>query len=77
MDHDTVIETSLPLPLFKRGKVRDLYNLDDRLLIVATDRISAFDVVLPNGIPNKGESLNRLSIYWFEETKNIIPKHVL
>ena len=77
MDHETVIETSLPLPLFKRGKVRDLYNLDDRLLIVATDRISAFDVVLPNGIPNKGESLNRLSTYWFEETKNIIPNHVL
>lgn len=77
MDHETVIETSLPLPLFKRGKVRDLYNLDDRLLIVATDRISAFDVVLPNGIPNKGESINRLSTYWFEETKNIIPNHVL
>ena len=48
------MNTDLPLPLFIRGKVRDSYDLDDRLLIIATDRISAFDVVLPDGIPNKG-----------------------
>jgi len=63
--------------MFKKGKVRDVYDLKDRLLIVSTDRISAFDVVLPNGVPHKGEALNRLSIYWFSKTKNIIPNHIL
>ncbi|MEA2090175.1 MAG: phosphoribosylaminoimidazolesuccinocarboxamide synthase [Thermoproteota archaeon] len=72
-----VLETNLSLPVFKRGKVRDIYNLEDRLLIVSTDRISAFDVVLPNGIPHKGETLNRLSVYWFKKTSEIIPNHVL
>ncbi|MEM2112008.1 MAG: phosphoribosylaminoimidazolesuccinocarboxamide synthase, partial [Candidatus Bathyarchaeia archaeon] len=74
---DVVLESNLPLPLLKRGKVRDLYDLGDRLLIVSTDRISAFDVVLPNGIPYKGEALNRLSVYWFNETKKIIQNHIL
>ena len=74
---ETITETSLPLPLFKRGKVRDVYDLKDRLLIVSTDRISAFDVVLPNGIPFKGEALNRLSNYWFEKTREIVANHVL
>jgi len=77
MTNEVLMETSLALPLFKRGKVRDIYNLDDKLLIVSTDRISAFDVVLPNGIPNKGEALNRLSAYWFNETRDIIQNHVL
>lgn len=78
MNHEEVIlETSLPLPLFKRGKVRDIYDLGERLLIVSTDRISAFDSVLPNGIPSKGEALNRLSVYWFNETRDIMPNHVL
>jgi len=77
MPNEVLLETSLPLPLFKRGKVRDIYNLDDKLLIVSTDRISAFDVVLPNGIPLKGEALNRLSAYWFNETREITPNHVL
>jgi len=72
-----VQETNLPLPIFKRGKVRDVYDLGDRLLIVSTDRISAFDVVLPNAIPHKGEALNRLSVYWFNQTKNIAPNHIL
>jgi len=72
-----VLETNLPFPVFKRGKVRDVYDLGDRLLIVSTDRISAFDVILQNAIPHKGESLNRLSVYWFSKTKNIIPNHVL
>jgi len=74
---DIVIKTSLPLPLLKRGKVRDVYDLGNRLLIVSTDRISAFDVVLPNGIPFKGEALNRLSNYWFEKTRDIIVNHVI
>jgi len=63
--------------MFKRGKVRDVYDLGDKLLIVSTDRISAYDVVLPNGIPNKGEALNRLSAYWFDQTGDIVPNHVL
>jgi phosphoribosylaminoimidazole-succinocarboxamide synthase len=74
---DVVLTTSLPLPLFKRGKVRDIYDLGDKLLIVSTDRISAFDVVLSDGIPKKGEALNRLSAYWFNQTKNIVPNHIL
>jgi phosphoribosylaminoimidazole-succinocarboxamide synthase len=72
-----VFETRLSLPLFKRGKVRDVYELGDRLLIVSTDRISAFDVVLPNAIPNKGEALNRLSVFWFQKTSDIIPNHII
>jgi len=74
---DVVLETNLPYPLFKRGKVRDLYDLDGKLLIVSTDRISAFDSVLPNGIPHKGEALNLLSAYWFKETEKIVPNHLL
>jgi len=78
MQNEAVIETHLSLPLFKRGKVRDVYSVDDdKLLIVSTDRISAFDVVLPNGIPHKGEALNGLSVYWFNQTKDIIPNHIL
>jgi len=76
-EYDVVLETHLPFPHFKKGKVRDVYDLGDRLLIVSTDRISAFDVVLPNGIPCKGEALNRLSNYWFQETRNIVANHVL
>jgi len=74
---EVLLECNLPFPLFKRGKVRDVYDLEDRLLIVSTDRISAFDVVLPNGIPHKGEALNRLSVYWFKETRDIVPNHIL
>jgi phosphoribosylaminoimidazole-succinocarboxamide synthase len=74
---NVVLETNLSYPLFKRGKVRDLYDLGDKLLIVSSDRISAFDVVLPNGIPHKGEALNLLSAYWFNETEKIAPNHLL
>ena len=63
--------------LFHRGKVRDTYDLGDRLLMVATDRISAFDVVLPNGIPDKGRVLTQLSTFWFELTGDIVPNHFL
>lgn len=72
-----VLETKLNLPLFGRGKVRDTYDLGDRLLIVATDRISAFDFVLPNGIPDKGAVLNQLSAFWFEKTAHIAPNHMV
>ena len=74
---DVVLQTDLPHPLVKRGKVRDIYEVNGDLLIVSTDRISAFDVVLPNGIPYKGEALNLLSAYWFNETKHIFPNHLL
>ncbi|MFA0743295.1 MAG: hypothetical protein LASZOEIN_000068, partial [Candidatus Fervidibacter sp.] len=57
----------------KRGKVRDIYTVDGQLLIVATDRISAFDVVLPTPIPDKGRILNRMSVFWFERTCHIVP----
>lgn len=67
----------LGLPEPKRGKVRDIYNLGEYLLIVATDRISAFDVVLPNGIPDKGRVLTQLSLYWFERTRHIVPNHLV
>ncbi|MEI8349577.1 MAG: phosphoribosylaminoimidazolesuccinocarboxamide synthase [Candidatus Omnitrophota bacterium] len=65
------------LKLFRRGKVRDVYEAEDSLLIVSTDRISAFDVVLPNGIPEKGKVLNQLSLFWFYFTQGIIPNHVI
>ncbi len=61
----------------KRGKVRDIYDLDDRLLIVVSDRISAFDVILPDGIPGKGAVLNQISKYWFEKTSDIISNHLI
>jgi len=72
-----LLETNLPLSLFRRGKVRDVYDLGDRLLIVSTDRISAFDVILPCGIPDKGKVLNQLSAFWFEKTAHILSNHVI
>ena len=77
MPHEVVLQTSLPLPLFGRGKVRDTYDLGDRLLMVATDRLSAFDAILPNGIPDKGRVLTLLSAFWFDRTREIIPNHLL
>lgn len=65
------------LKLFNRGKVRDVYDFDDKLLIVTTDRISAFDVILPNGIPGKGRVLNSLSCYWFGLIGDIIDNHLI
>ncbi len=72
-----LINADLPLSLFFRGKVRDTYELGNLLLLIATDRISAFDVVLPCGIPTKGLVLNQFSTFWFEKTKNIIPNHLI
>ena len=65
------------LNLRSRGKVRDLYDVDGNILLIATDRISAFDVVLPNGIPNKGKVLTALSMFWFDFTRHITPNHVI
>jgi phosphoribosylaminoimidazole-succinocarboxamide synthase len=65
------------VPLVARGKVRDLYDLGDRLLMVATDRLSAFDVVLPTPIPDKGRVLTQLSLFWFETLRDVVPNHVL
>ena len=73
----TITDTNLP-NLMYRGKVRDTYPVDDgRLLMIATDRISAFDVVLPTGIPNKGTVLNQLSAFWFDRTAHIVPNHFI
>jgi len=74
---ETLLETNLSLPLFIKGKVRDTYELGERLLIIASDRISVFDVVLPSGIPDKGSVLNQISAFWFENTSDIIPNHLL
>ena len=65
------------LTLLSRGKVRDIYDLNDMLLIVATDRISAFDVILPNGIPYKGKVLSQMSAYWFEVMGELAPHHLI
>jgi phosphoribosylaminoimidazole-succinocarboxamide synthase len=70
-------QSELDLPLLARGKVRDVYDLGDKLLIVATDRISAFDVVLPTGIPDKGAVLTQISAFWFEKTGEIVPNHFI
>jgi len=73
-----VTDTELPLKLFARGKVRDTYELGaDQLLMVATDRISAFDHVLPNGIPDRGKVLTQLSIFWFSQTDTFQPNHLI
>jgi phosphoribosylaminoimidazole-succinocarboxamide synthase len=73
-----VWETNFPgLKLLSRGKVRDLYEVGDDLLLVATDRLSAFDVVLPTPIPDKGKVLTQLSLFWFDTLRDIVPNHVL
>ncbi len=72
-----LVTTDLPLPVFTRGKVRDVYDLGESLLIVATDRISAFDHVLPTPVPDKGRILTQLSAFWFAETQGIVANHVI
>lgn len=72
-----VTETHLALPLLARGKVRDIYEAGTRLLIVATDRLSAFDCVLPTGIPDRGRVLTGLSAFWFERLRGIVPNHYI
>lgn len=77
MQPTVLLNTQLPFRLFGKGKVRDTYDLDDKLLMVTTDRLSAFDVVLPNGIPSKGQVLTQLSAFWFRETEQIVPNHLI
>jgi phosphoribosylaminoimidazole-succinocarboxamide synthase len=73
-----LLESKLPgIKLWKRGKVRDVYEVGDKLLLIATDRLSAFDVVLPTGIPGKGVLLTQMSLFWFELLKDVVPHHVL
>ncbi len=75
---DPVYETNFPgLKLVKRGKVRDIYEVEDYILMVATDRISAYDVIMPNPIPDKGKILTRISLFWFDKTASILPNHVI
>src|SRR5262245_3936200 len=73
-----LLQTDFPtLPLPRRGKVRDMYDFGETLLIVATDRISVFDVILPTGIPAKGKILTQLSAFWFERTQSLVRNHLL
>lgn len=72
-----MLSLTLPLPKFGSGKVRETFDLGDHLLMVTTDRLSAFDVVLADGIPHKGEVLNRLSAFWFDQTKDLVPNHLV
>ncbi|UCD33979.1 MAG: phosphoribosylaminoimidazolesuccinocarboxamide synthase [Desulfobacterales bacterium] len=75
---NTILETNFAtLKLLKRGKVRDIYDLDDQLLMVATDRLSAFDVVMPDPIPDKGKVLTQISLFWFGIMETLIPNHVI
>lgn len=73
-----VVETNFPeLNLLKRGKVRDIYDLGDCLLLVASDRISAFDVIMPDPIPDKGKVLNQISLYWFDVMSDLVENHII
>ncbi|MBI4912589.1 MAG: phosphoribosylaminoimidazolesuccinocarboxamide synthase [Acidobacteria bacterium] len=72
-----LLDTDLPFPLFRRGKVREVYEIGGRLLIVASDRISAFDCVMPEGIPDKGRILTQVANFWFRATGDIVPNHLL
>ncbi|KAF0145886.1 MAG: phosphoribosylaminoimidazole-succinocarboxamide synthase [Nitrospirae bacterium] len=75
---DVILETNLKdVKFLRRGKVRDVYEIDDYLLIIATDRVSAFDVVLPNGIAGKGRVLTQISLYWFNQMRDIIENHIV
>jgi phosphoribosylaminoimidazole-succinocarboxamide synthase len=76
--NETVLQLELPgIKKLKSGKVREVFDLGDRLLLVASDRISAFDVIMPNGIPRKGEVLTQISHFWFEQIFRIVPNHLL
>jgi phosphoribosylaminoimidazole-succinocarboxamide synthase len=76
--NDAILETHLPLPRVAVGKVRDIYGVGpDKLLIVTTDRLSAFDVVMPDPIPMKGKVLNQITLFWLEHFKDILPQHLI
>ncbi len=72
-----LLNSSLPLPVFRRGKVRDVYSLGDKLLIVASDRVSAFDVVMNDPIPDKGRILTQVANFWFKATEDLLPNHLI
>jgi phosphoribosylaminoimidazole-succinocarboxamide synthase len=72
-----LLTTHLPFPAFRRGKVRDVYDLGSQLLLVATDRISAFDCIMPEGIPDKGRILTQVANFWFGATRGILPNHLV
>ncbi len=75
---EALLKVDLPgMKLFRRGKVRDVYDLGDRLLIIATDRISAFDCVMPNGVPGKGKILTAMSLFWFKFVTDIVDNHLI
>jgi len=77
MSNDPLLKLELPgIKKLKSGKVREIFDLGERLLFVATDRISAFDVVMPNGIPRKGEVLTQISYFWFAQTERLVPNHL-
>ena len=78
MSNNTLLQLDLPgIPKVRSGKVREMFDLGDSLLMVASDRISAYDVVLPNGIPLKGEVLTMFSHFWFERVADLVPNHLL
>ena len=74
---EAITSTALDLPLVRRGKVRDVYDCGTELLMVTTDRLSAFDVVMPQGIPDKGRVLNQISLFWFDKLRDLIPNHIV
>ncbi len=76
--NDVLLKTEITeYPLMVRGKVRDVYDLGDTLLFIATDRVSAFDVVMPNGIPDKGKVLTAMSLFWFDYLKDVVNNHLV
>src|SRR5918998_3056299 len=78
MKSTTVVQSRLPLPLLRRGKVREVYEVDaDHLLLVASDRVSAFDVVMREPVPRKGAVLTQISAFWFERLADVFPSHFL
>jgi phosphoribosylaminoimidazole-succinocarboxamide synthase len=78
MPNEIVLQLDLPgIKKIKSGKVREIFDLGDRLLLVASDRISAFDVIMPNGIPNKGAVLTQISFFWFDRFASLVPNHLL
>src|SRR5205809_5699302 len=78
MTNEPMLQLDLPgIRKIKSGKVREMFDLGDRLLLAATDRISAFDCIMPNGIPRKGEVLTQISYFWFTQTESFQPNHLL
>lgn len=78
MTSNTIFETDFSdLQLIKRGKVRDIYDLDDKILLIASDRISAYDVIMPNPVPGKGEILTQISLFWFKIMEDIVSNHLI